>query len=392
MPKHKRPLLITIMAIAFFQMPQLAIAPGLESIRDSFPGYSIAAVQTVTALQNLLCIVSAVTAAFLIRAGLFTKRASAIAGLFLAGLTGAVAIFAHTQFWHVTLLSVVLGLGLGLLIPSAMSIAIDNFEGGELRILTGAQSSAINTGGIILGIVGGILVARTGHWYAPYILLLSVLIVGCLSLKTLPRVARVRAANTPRVKERMNRDIFFYIGVLFVFMMVYNVLSQNISTHLARMGASASVSGFAVAFSMGGGVISGLLYPKLATKLHDRMLALAFFEMAVGFALLFVFDASVVITMLASLIVGMSMSTLVPQCNFAVGELSTPVTSVVATLLLCSVSPSLGGFLSPVIFTNATEAMFGDVTASRFGFMGALSLALGVVLTVWLGRKKRKKA
>jgi MFS family permease len=377
----------TILLIAFFQMPHLALTPGIDSIQRQFPERSIAAIQTVLAMSNLLCVAAGIAAAALIRMGVISKKSSVLAGLALMGATGLAAFALRAQFWQLGVLSVLLGTALGLLIPSAQSIMLDGFDGRELRVLTGSQSSFINAGGIALGLSGGLLISATGAWYAPYGLFLLVIPVALLAAKTLP-AGRRQAADGAR--GRLRRGVYFYAGVIFVFMIVYNVLAANLSTHLAREGEDAAASGVAVAFMMAGGVVSGLFFPKLSAKLRDGMIPLAFFELFVGYTMMNLFAGSLPATLAASLICGMSLSSLVPQCNFAVGELVDPSISSVAAMLIGSIAPSSGSFLSPVLLTNATERLFGESTRARYHFTGFVSLALAVLLLLWFARRARR--
>jgi len=395
--KKKKLLMWTILIIALVQMPALALTPAINLIQTQvFPAHTLAEVQTALAWTNLVSPVVSIIVAFFINRGLFTKKGVVITGLLLLSLTGFLAIFLHTEFWNLSLLRVVLGIATGCYVTNAFSLVFDNYNDRERQIIAGYQTSCINLGGISMGLLGGVL--ATAMWYGGYIILLIGLPVAILAFFTVPNYKSPSARFSGEVtdKSRLNPRIYYYAVLAFLFMMIYGVGGANISPHIKQNIPDvndAAMAGIAVAIQMGGGVVSGFFFGRISEKLKDMVLPVACSAIFVGFMLLSLFASSLVMIFIGIFIAGMSLSLMLPRCIYAVSTLVDKSTSATATVIISSVAPSLGGLLSPQVFTRLESAVFGDATATRYIVAGCAVLLLGLVITVLtLGRRKKEQA
>jgi len=395
--KKKKLLMWTILIIALVQMPALALTPAINLIQTQvFPAHTLAEVQTALAWTNLVSPVVSIIVAFFINRGLFTKKGVVITGLFLLSLTGFLAILFHTEFWSLSMLSVILGIATGCFMTNAFGLLFDNYNDRERQIIAGYQTSCINLGGISMGLLGGVL--ATAMWYGGYIILLIGLPVAILAFFTVPNYKSPSARFSGEVtdKSRLNPRIYYYAVLAFLFMMIYGVGGANISPHIKQNIPDvndAAMAGIAVAIQMGGGVVSGFFFGRISEKLKDMVLPVACSAIFVGFMLLSLFASSLVMIFIGIFIAGMSLSLMLPRCIYAVSTLVDKSTSATATVIISSVAPSLGGLLSPQVFTRLESAVFGDATATRYIVAGCAVLLLGLVITVLtLGRRKKEQA
>jgi MFS family permease len=147
-------------------------------------------------------------------------------------------------------------------------------------------------------------------------------------------------------------------------------------------------TGVISAFGMGGGMICGLFFGKLSAKLKDFLLPLAFFVLFVSF-LINSQAQSLFVIILGSLLMGTTMSMVMPQCVFAISLYVNERSSALATSIAMSVAPSLGGFVSPSVYTTATQ-LIRDTVSFRYLFTGLASFLLCVIfLFLTLLRRKR---
>ena len=392
MDKRKRFLMWSILLIAMVQMPNLALSPSINQINTVvFPDKGLSTIQTVMQIPNLISPFITISMAWLISRGLVTKRVSIIGGLFLVAATGALALIFNTQFWHLILLSCCLGLGLSGYISTASSLIVDNFNEGERQMISGFQTSFINGGGIIMSLCGGLL--GTLMWYGGYMMLLLALPVAIIALFAIPKIPRQRKTEDGKNigSARLHSDVFMYGAFIFVFMLVYNVIGSNLSTHLSGMGNSA-VSGYATAIQMCGGVVCGLFFGRLSRRIGDYTTVLSFLVIFIGMTLLSLFPNSMAVTCVAVFIAGMGMSLMLPQCMFSVSKVVTPRTSALATSITSCICPSFGGFFSAMVFTNITTKLFGPSTVMRYRFVSFVALACAVIVfAIVTYRKNRKK-
>jgi MFS family permease len=390
--KKKRILMVTILIIALVQMPSLALTPAINVIQTkAFPDRSLSQVQSAIALTSLVSPLTSILAAFLINRGKATKKGVVVFGLCCLSMTGLLALLFHSDYWQLFMYSIVLGTSTGFFMTNNFGLLFDNFEDRERQVITGYQTSCINVGGILISLTGGVL--ATMMWYGGYLIFLIGLPIAVLAFFTVPNYKSPAASGLAggEAKKKLNPRIFYYSVLACIFMAIYGVCSNNISTHIANLGDSA-MSGIAVAVQMGGGVVSGFFFGRLSEKFGDMVMVIACAFVFVGYMLLTLFVASLAMIFVAVFITGLSLSLMLPRCIYSVSTLVDANTSATATVIVSSVAPSLGGFLSPLVFTNLTEALFGESTVKRFLFVGLVALAYGVVIAlITLTRAKALK-
>ncbi|MDR0906438.1 MAG: MFS transporter [Oscillospiraceae bacterium] len=380
----------TILLVALLQMAQITLNPAIDTIVEVFSPHSLADVQKALALISIVSMLSGVVSAPLISRGVFSKRAAMLAGLTLLGVTGICSLLLHTEFWHLQMLSVMVGAAMGLFIVNTASVFFDNFTDEERQPIAGYQTSCINAGGIFWNLAGGILCTLV--WYGGYLMLMLALPVTVLAWFTVPKTEKVKKREkTDAPPEKMKPMIFYYCAILGIFMAIYNVVGANIATHLRQAGVEnpAALAGFASAAQMAGGVVCGLFFGKLSAKLGDLLLACACLALVVGFALLGLFPNSIVITFIAMFVAGMSLSFTAPRVMFAVSALANLDTSAIASALANSIAPSLGAFVSPYIFTEITLKLFGEATGSRYLFTAGVAAVFGAVIVAATLRRRK---
>jgi MFS family permease len=77
-----------------------------------------------------------------------SKKRNIVLGLSLLFLTSIGVLLVHSEFWNLYIWGAVLGVSLGLFLPSTTSMMVDLFDDKERRVISGQQSSFINGGGI----------------------------------------------------------------------------------------------------------------------------------------------------------------------------------------------------------------------------------------------------
>ncbi len=388
-------LMWTILLIAMVQMPSLALSPGINQIKTTvFPDKALSTIQTVMQLPNFISPFVTILTAYLIGKSILSKKTVIVTGLFLVAATGILATLCHSQFWHYILLSCCLGLGLSGYISTASSLIVDQFTPEERQKISGFQTSFVNGGGILMSLCGGLL--ATLVWFGGYLMLLVALPVGLLALKTIP-AGKMNAKiddeeKTGKSKIKLNPSVFMYGAFIFVFMLVYNVLGSNLSTHIAGIG-NTSIAGYCTAVQMCGGVICGLFFSKLSKKFGDYTTCFAFCAIFIGMTLLSLFQNSLPMVFLAVFISGSAMSMMLPQCLFSVSKIVDKNTSALATSITSCIAPSFGGFFSAIVFTNLTTKLFGESTVMRYRFVSFVALACAVIICVIVTiRRKKEKA
>ena len=390
MSKEKKLLMWSVMLIAMVQMPNLALSPSINVIYDTVFGrkWELGTIQTVMQLPNLISPFVTITTAYLIGKGWLSKKGIIVFGLFLVAATGVLSLFCNTQFWHLVLLSICLGLGLSGYLSTATSLIVDHFTEEERQAISGFQTSFINGGGVIMSLCGGLL-STVIIGFGGYLMLLVALPVGLLALKAIPSGKKASAEKQEQEKVKIHGDVFLYGAMIFVFMLVYNVLGSNLSVHIKDIGGS-DIAGVLTAVQMLGGALVGIVFGKLSRKIGDFTTCFAFIAIFIGMMLLSLFPGNLVMTFVAVIIAGTAMSLMLPQCLFSVSKVVNSSSSALATSITSCIAPSGGGFFSAMVFTNLTQALYGDSTVLRYRFVSFVALGCAVILFAIFSYRKKK--
>ena len=188
--------LIAIWSISLtVNLPGLAISPMLGNLDKIFPGTSELEIQLLTVLPNL-CIIP-----FVLLSGRLSLSKSKI-GIVVTGLaiylaSGILYLFARNMV-DLIVLSCLLGMGCGLLIPLAAGLIADTFTGKyrmtQLGIKSGISNMALVAATYAVGWLGH------GNWRMPFIVYLipAIPLVLSVFLRGIPREDLYPSATVAR--------------------------------------------------------------------------------------------------------------------------------------------------------------------------------------------------
>lgn len=380
-----------LIGIASLQMPHVVILPGTNLIAtEVFAEYPIQTIQTAMSSTGLFTVLSAIVSGMLLRHGIVSKKTMTVLGLASVAMAGVTALFLHTSFWQLWLMNGFIGAGTGMFVPSSQSIMFDNFEGDRLHFMVGVQFSFINGGGLVLSLICGVML--TIAWYGGHLLMLVAIpfvIAACIVIPKGERLKPVRRGGV--AKTKIPRRVYYYASIIFIYLIIYSVGAVNVSTHIEQgaMG-DPSTAGVATALLMGGSAISGYIIPKISRGLNDHIFSLAFIDTAIAYGLMNLFPTSLAATYVSMLMIGVSMSMILPVSIFQSSNLSDHTNSSTITMLICSIMPSMGNICSPLIITNLTLALGGESTSFRFMFTSIVCLALAAVIFIYNSYRDRR--
>ncbi len=190
--------LIVLLAIwsvsAVVSLPGLAISPILGDLNKIFPKASDLEIQMLTSLPSLLII------PFVIVAGHLSvgkdKLRILFVGLAIFFLSGAACLFAKSMVGLIVI-SCVLGIGAGMVVPLSTGLVVDYFTG-DRRVRQLGISSAINNLTLVLATaVTGYL--ATVNWHLPFL----VYLLPGVSLLLVPFLRRQKSAPEPKESDQL---------------------------------------------------------------------------------------------------------------------------------------------------------------------------------------------
>ena len=392
--KKKNALKWTLLMVALTNMPSLALSPATQQIADYFHlEDNLSMVQTAMSFTNVIQIAVALIAMYLINRAVITKKLAVVLGQSFFVATVIFVLLFHEEFWCVWCLSALIGCSTGLFVTNAFGVMFDLFQPEERQRIAGYQTSCIQGGGIAMSLAGGLLAGF--FWYGGYLVFSIGLIMAILCAINIPSYKTPKAVQGGEKHSKIDRHVFFYAAGTLLFMMTYPVVGQNLSTHLTQSGFEencTTLAGICASIQMVGGVCAGILFGRISKKLKDDIMVLGCGFLCVGFLLLSLFPTSLPVTILAVLIAGCSISMFQPWSTYGVSVYSDPTNSAITSVIISSIAPSSGGFLSPVFYTNVTNALSPGSTVFRYRFAGIFVLVFGAVIFLLNRFAKRKTA
>ncbi|MBP5166186.1 MAG: MFS transporter [Oscillospiraceae bacterium] len=380
----------TLLLISIINMPTLALSPATQQISEHF-SKPLASVQTAISTINFVQIGVALLLMILINRGIATKKKAVIFGQCFYGLTALFAVLFHKSYPSVWCLSVLTGCASGSFVTNSFGLMFDNFGDEERRGMAGYQTSFINLGGILMSLAGGLLAAYM--WYGGYLVFSIGIVFAIICAFTLPSYKTPAKAQGEK-RTKIRGKVFYYAALTMLFMIIYSSCGANISTHLSGHFENYSkYAGICSSVQMAGGAVMGFVFPKLSAKLKDYIMALACLLLFSGMLLLSFCASSLPFAMLAMFVCGGSMSLFMPFATYGVSQYSDPGNSSITSFIISSIAPSAGGFLSPLIITNITNAIRSGSTVFRYRFTAASALAVGAaIFAITLLTAQKKKA
>lgn len=192
--------LIAIWSISLtVNLPGLAITPVLGSLDKNFPHTSELEIQLLTVLPNLFII------PFVLLSGKLSLSKSKVGILVVALIiylaSGILYLFA-ASIVQLIIISCLLGVGCGLLIPLAAGLLADTFTGKYRMRQLGIKSGISNIALVVATFVVGWL--SKGNWHLPFLVYLipAIPLVLSVFLRDIPKsdLNPVYAAPSPQVK------------------------------------------------------------------------------------------------------------------------------------------------------------------------------------------------
>lgn len=295
--------LITLIAIwsisALTSLPGLAVSPILGDLTKIFPKATDLDIQMLTSLPSLLII------PFILLGGKLTEKVDFVLilkiGLWLFAASGILYLISN-KMWQLIVVSALLGIGSGLIIPLSTGL-ISKYFVGTYRVKQFGLSSAITNFTLVIA------TAVTGYlaevsWHLPFLVyllpLISILLVGHLkesrsdaavkpsSQSTAPsgQTAAVDTGGSKygiHIKHLLQIMLFYGVTTFIVLAVIFNLSFLMEKHHFSSGNSGLMISLFFLAI-----MAPGFCLDKIVDELKERTKAYSLLSMAVGLALIWI--------------------------------------------------------------------------------------------------------
>lgn len=292
--------LITLIAIwsisALTSLPGLAVSPILGDLTKIFPKATDLDIQMLTSLPSLLII------PFILLGGKLTEKVDYVRilkiGLWLFAASGILYLISN-KMWQLIVVSALLGIGSGLIIPLSTGL-VSRYFVGTYRVKQFGLSSAITNFTLVIA------TAVTGYlaevsWHLPFLVyllpLISILLVGHLKTNqpgTEP-VATGSGNSTPaqsvidtggskygiHTKHLLQLMLFYGVATYIVLAVIFNLPFLMEKHHFSSGNSGLMISLFFLAI-----MAPGFGLDKIVGVLKERTKAYSLLSMALGLLLI----------------------------------------------------------------------------------------------------------
>lgn len=143
-------LIVSLLALNIVEQAASAISGAIPQMAQSFPQQSQVQIELVTTVVSVFVTIFVLVSGFI--SNKIGQKQTAILGLLIASVSSVIPAFA-TTFTVVMVSRAVLGIGIGLANPLAISLIGEFFEGDTLANLMGWRSAIAGIGVSLMAIV-----------------------------------------------------------------------------------------------------------------------------------------------------------------------------------------------------------------------------------------------
>lgn len=369
--------LIAILSIsAIVSLPGLAISPILDDLESIFPHASELEVEMLESLPSLMII------PFMLLAGRWSVRYSKIRLVVLGTaifLLSGIGSLMSRSLMELIILSAVMGIGAGIIIPLSTGLIVDCFVG-EYRVKQLGISSAVNNLTLVLATaLTGYLAGIKWHYaFAVYLLpAVTLILIPALSSATPNLVTQREDDSGAPASISMKRIVALMI---FYFMITYCslVVTFNTSYIAAAQKMSSDVAGWIISLFFLAIMLPGFVLNTIKRALGRDTNFWSLVVMGVGLLLLSLPHPRLYTLIIGALLTGFGYGVMQPLIYDKAASCSPPRLATLALSLVMAVN-YLAILVAPFIMDVVDRLFHTSQHTFAFLFNGVVTLIMALL-------------
>lgn len=260
---HSLLIIISLLAVNIVEQAASVVTGTIPGMAKSFPNESLVNIEMVTTVVSIFVTIFVLVSGAVVK--IIGQKKTAVLGLLIATIASVVPGFSNS-FIIILISRAVLGIGIGLANPLAISMIGLFFEGDQRARLMGWRSAIAGIGTAIMTYVAGKLLYinwQASYWV--YLLFVPTLIMFLIFVPDVEQESNSHLQKAPQVYSESKDDSWLLITILalitFLVMTIVMVLAVKLPTYFieSKIGsaAQASTSWSIVNFA---GVLGGFLF------------------------------------------------------------------------------------------------------------------------------------
>lgn len=374
----------TILSISMATvMAGAAISPALGLIAKAFPDASETMIKLILTAPSIMIIPFSFLSSYLTTK--ITKRTIIMIGLGIYLLAGIGPQVVPTIEW-ILALRLLLGAGVGLVMPLSMSLINDYFTGKERTQMMGYNSAFSNFGGILTMLLAGWL--ATFGWRVPFNVYFLGLMIFILIFFFLPK-GEVQKPPKHKRKTKMPRAVYGYALAMGGVMLAYYSIATNMALFLEQNKiGGATLAGTIVSFTTIGGMLTSLFLVQIELALKKFVIPIMLSGMGIAFFMLS-FTYNVPLIMISVCLVGFGQGSLFPIITLKAMD-RVELHQADRVVALTSSFTFLGQFLSPIVLDGIGRIAETASIRFQYGTLSASILIIVCIIFIYTARSNQQ--
>lgn len=386
-------IILSLLSLNIVEQAASVITGTIPGMAESFPNESLVNIELITTVVSVFVTVFVLVSGFIV--GKIGQKQTAVLGLVIATGSSIIPMFSN-DFQVILLSRAILGMGIGLTNPLAISLIGVFFSGEERAKLMGWRSAIAGVGTSIMTYISGQLLNINWHAsYGVYLLFVPTLIVfvlfvpnpeNSLKMKDSVNKGKVRV----NIKKSNSKLLVSVLTVLtFLILIAIMVLDIKLPTYFVDNGiGNATQASNAWSVYNLSSVVGGAFFGYMYKKLHKYILSSGLGLSGLGIVLISIIRNVQVIYLLC-IFMGIASALIIPYIFNRISESTSQEKAPLYTSIVL-VGSNLGSFLSP--YAGELLGKNSRVSILNAGILLIILsfISLLVLVKIKLGKKDRK--
>lgn len=376
---------VTILSVSLLTVfASAAIAPAMAEIAAAFPDVSPTRIKSLLTAPALTMMLISPLAGWLNRR--LGSRRLLVTGLCFyvcGGLGGGLANSFHLLF----LMRLLLGVGIGILMPMSSALVAEFFEGRERLRMMGLSSSVTSFFGVCANVLVGYLTLYS--WRYGFGVYAVGLVVMALVMMHLP--GRQASTRTAAVSARLPLQVYWWALAIFLQLLAIYAVPVNIALFMTenRIGSPREI-GIALSCLTAASFVTGFLGVRTRGLLGRYFVFATLVLGALGYYLL-AGAGSLAMTLFALLAIGVGNGFLMPYLFFC-ATTTVSADRVMGAMGMVALAASFGQFITPLLLDGVARGLGNSSTRFVFLLMSYAIAAAAIGALAWLQGRRLWKA
>lgn len=378
-----------IYGIALLMMGVIGIASSIGVIGANFPNASQTMIQSAISIPSAVIIPATILVGKLMQT--ISKKKIALTGILLFIIGGIVPAFLNS-FTLILVFRGILGAGVGVCQVVSTALVVEYFEGDEREKTQGALQACQMAGCAIMTFAAGYLAEFS--WNASFYIHLLGVVSFLLVLFFVPNDApKTQSTSNKLTKEKtvLTKASWGFITLMFFTFIVGQINNVGLAFLVVEKGiGTAAEAGMALSFLAIGGIVGGMFYGKLVTKIQNYTVALGMLITVIAYTTM-ALATNMLMCYFAHAIYGFALSLVLPGIFMSAAKSSNAYSAgFIVAAVTCS--QNLAQFSEPYLL-NPVFAKMSDtapVTAGYY-FASILAFILFALTSIWATKTRKLK-